>query len=140
MVQNLHFVPTLPTALAAALALTLVAGTPAASAQAPPVLPLPMPEAAAPDAITDVRTIDHETFQAMVLRVPDGQAPRVDGRLDEAIWAEAPKQGNFIQREPAFGAPGQRADRVPRPLRRQERSTSACGCGTTIRAASWAAR
>ena len=37
-------------------------------------------------------------------RLPDGQAPNIDGKLDEA-WATAPAQGNFVQREPSYGAP-----------------------------------
>jgi len=37
---------------------------------------------------------------------PDGREAELvpDGQLDEAIWATAPLQGNFIQREPRFGA------------------------------------
>lgn len=55
-------------------------------------------------ALIDVRTIDPESFQAVVLRVPDGQAPKIDGRLDDDIWTQAPAQGRFVQREPRFGA------------------------------------
>ena len=50
------------------------------------------------------RTIDHESYRAIAARLPEGQAPRIDGKLDDAIWATAPLQGNFIQREPRFGA------------------------------------
>jgi len=32
-------------------------------------------------------------------------APRVDGRLDDDVWQLAQPFGNFIQREPAVGAP-----------------------------------
>ncbi|MEZ5318543.1 MAG: DUF5916 domain-containing protein [Vicinamibacterales bacterium] len=53
--------------------------------------------------VTDINTIDHETFRAVAARLPDGRAPTIDGRLDEDVWALAPAQGRFIQREPAFG-------------------------------------
>lgn len=59
----------------------------------------------APSEPFDIRRIDPETFRAVALRIPEGQAPRVDGRLDDAIWAQAPVQGHFIQREPQFGQP-----------------------------------
>jgi hypothetical protein len=63
------------------------------------------PEPAAPDGpiVTDIRTIDPETFHAIALRIPEGLTPKVDGRLDDPVWAQAPLQGNFIQREPRFG-------------------------------------
>jgi hypothetical protein len=35
----------------------------------------------------------------------DGRAPRLDGRLDDAIWAEAEPARDFILREPTEGAP-----------------------------------
>ncbi|MGE0812772.1 MAG: DUF5916 domain-containing protein [Vicinamibacterales bacterium] len=62
------------------------------------------PRPASP-ALVDVKSIDPESFRAIVVRVPDGQTPRIDGRLDEPIWQAAPPQGHFIQREPTFGAP-----------------------------------
>ncbi|HLA64245.1 MAG TPA: carbohydrate binding family 9 domain-containing protein, partial [Rhodothermales bacterium] len=34
-----------------------------------------------------------------------GERPRVDGRLDDAVWADAPATEAFVQREPAPGAP-----------------------------------
>ena len=51
----------------------------------------------------DIKTIDPETFQAIAMRVPDGRAPKIDGRLTEEIWSAAPAAGNFVQREPRFG-------------------------------------
>lgn len=53
----------------------------------------------------DIRTIDPETFRAIAARLPEGQGPRIDGRLDDDVWRLAPPSGNFVQREPAFGAP-----------------------------------
>ncbi|MEZ5285101.1 MAG: carbohydrate binding family 9 domain-containing protein [Vicinamibacterales bacterium] len=53
----------------------------------------------------DIRSIDHESYRAIAARLPDGQTPRIDGRLDDEVWALAPPQGNFVQREPRFGAP-----------------------------------
>ena len=85
--------------------LAAAAVAPAQEPAAPSVPPPSMPDAPASQAGIDVRTIDHETFQAVVLRVPEGEAPRIDGHLDEAIWARAPVQGHFVQREPSFGAP-----------------------------------
>jgi hypothetical protein len=63
-----------------------------------------VPPAAAQTAF-DIRTIDPETFRAVAFRLAEGQQPRIDGRLTEEVWALAPVQGNFIQREPAYGAP-----------------------------------
>ena len=80
---------------AAALVLLLAVCTAAEARQGPAVEP----------GLVDVRTIDPESFRALVMRVPEGRAPAIDGRLDDPIWAEAPAQGHFIQREPRFGAP-----------------------------------
>jgi hypothetical protein len=41
----------------------------------------------------------------MALKITAAQRPDIDGRLTEAAWSLAPAQGNFIQREPSFGAP-----------------------------------
>jgi hypothetical protein len=53
----------------------------------------------------DITSIDPESFRAMAYRLADGQQPQIDGRLTEEAWALAPAQGNFIQREPSYGAP-----------------------------------
>jgi len=86
------------------LALTVtVAGSAPAWAQ-----PASGPAAASPvpddDPIVDVRAIDPESYRAIAARLPAGVAPKIDGKLDDAIWATAPLQGNFVQREPRFGA------------------------------------
>ena len=57
-----------------------------------------------PARIVDVRTIDPDSYRAVAMRVPEGEAPRIDGHLDEAVWQLAPVQGDFVQREPSFGA------------------------------------
>ena len=31
--------------------------------------------------------------------------PRIDGRLDDAVWRQAPAAADFLQREPVEGAP-----------------------------------
>jgi len=62
----------------------------------------PSPDEPAP---IDVNAINPETFRAMALRIPDGQVVRIDGRLDEALWQQAPLNGSFIQREPRFAMP-----------------------------------
>ena len=41
--------------------------------------------------------------RAAAVRAPDG-AIRVDGRLDDAAWRDAPPQTDFVQREPDEGA------------------------------------
>ncbi len=51
----------------------------------------------------DIRTIDPESFRAIAFKVPEGQKLEIDGRLTEPVWAQAPLQGNFIQREPNYG-------------------------------------
>ena len=53
----------------------------------------------------DITTVDPETFRAIAVKITGAQRPNVDGRLTEEVWAKAPAQGNFVQREPAFGAP-----------------------------------
>ena len=53
----------------------------------------------------DIRTVDPETFRAIAHKITGGQRPDIDGRLTEEAWALAPVQGNFVQREPRYGAP-----------------------------------
>jgi hypothetical protein len=53
----------------------------------------------------DITKIDPETFRAIAVRIPPGQTPRIDGRLDEEAWALGPASGDFVQREPDYGAP-----------------------------------
>jgi hypothetical protein len=53
----------------------------------------------------DITKIDPATFRAMAVRIPPGQTPRIDGRLDEEVWALGPASGDFVQREPDYGAP-----------------------------------
>jgi len=76
---------------AARLALSLFALCPAAAGAQPQQLPL------------DLAKIDPQTFHAMAVRLPKGRAPKIDGRLDDAVWELAPVQGQFIQREPHAG-------------------------------------
>ena len=63
---------------------------------------------ASPDeasAVFDINTIDPETFQAVAARLPEGMEPEIDGILDDEAWALAPPSGDFVQREPLYGAP-----------------------------------
>jgi len=53
--------------------------------------------------ITDITKIDHETFEAIAAKLPEGRAPKIDGKLDDPEWQLAPAQGRFIQREPRYG-------------------------------------
>lgn len=87
------------------VALTLLVVGPA-TVCAQPSASGPAPSAGSPDddPIVDVRTIDHEAYVAMAARLPAGTAPRIDGLLDDEVWKLAPPQGNFVQREPRFGA------------------------------------
>lgn len=57
----------------------------------------------APEVI-DVNAIDPETFLAIAARLGEGEAPVIDGRLNDEVWQRAPVMGRFIQREPRFGA------------------------------------
>ena len=84
-------------------ALTLLVVGPAMVCAQPSSGPAP-PSPEADDPIVDVRTVDHEAYRAIAARLPEGQAPRIDGRLDDEVWKLAPAQGNFVQREPHFGA------------------------------------
>ena len=47
-----------------------------------------------------------------VLRMERADAPVIDGRLDEAIWRDAPVLGDFIQRTPADGQPATEATEI----------------------------
>ena len=53
----------------------------------------------------DIKTVDPETFRAIAFKITDAQRPDIDGKLTDEAWSLAPAQGNFIQREPSFGAP-----------------------------------
>ena len=53
----------------------------------------------------DIKTVDPETFRAIAFKIAEAQRPDIDGRLTEEAWTLAPSQGNFVQREPSYGAP-----------------------------------
>jgi hypothetical protein len=53
----------------------------------------------------DIKTIDPESFRAIALKITDAQRPSIDGQLTDEVWALATPQGNFVQREPSYGAP-----------------------------------
>jgi hypothetical protein len=57
------------------------------------------------DQAFDIRTIEPETFKAIAAKLSSGEAPRIDGRMDDEVWSRAPIQADFVQREPAFGEP-----------------------------------
>ncbi|MCC7124678.1 MAG: carbohydrate binding family 9 domain-containing protein [Acidobacteria bacterium] len=59
----------------------------------------------APSGVVDVKSIDPDSYRALAARLPPGRAPRIDGSLNDEEWLLAPVQGNFVQREPRFGAP-----------------------------------
>ena len=52
----------------------------------------------------DIKTVDPESFRAIAVKITDAQRPAIDGRLTDEAWALAPAQGNFVQREPSYGA------------------------------------
>lgn len=58
--------------------------------------------AAAP-AIVDVAKIDPEAYQAIAIRLPDGERPKIDGKLDDEVWRLAQPSGGFVQRDPGLG-------------------------------------
>ena len=72
----------------ACVALLFAAATAAAQPPQPPI---------------DLNRIDPLTFNAIAARLPNGQAPRIDGRMNDAEWELAAPAGNFIQREPQPG-------------------------------------
>ena len=76
----------------------------------------------------DIKTIDPETFRAIALKITDAQRPDIDGKLTDEVWALAPAQGNFIQREPIRRAVDGE-DRVQDPLRRQDALHRRLGVG-----------
>lgn len=93
---------------AALLMALLAACAPAATSAQPPATPLSPPAAAAADPaapLVDLNRIDPLSFRAMAARLPRGEAPKIDGKLDDAVWDLAPAAGRFIQREPQAGAP-----------------------------------
>src|SRR5215213_5082150 len=52
----------------------------------------------------DIKTIDPETFRVIAVKITDAQHPAIDGKLTDEAWALAAPQGNFVQREPSYGA------------------------------------
>jgi len=88
------------------LGLLLVAASPALAQSSGESRPTPALSSRIGDGETvDVYSIDPHDFRAGAVRVPEGMAPRIDGRLDDDVWQLAPASGNFIQREPVVGAP-----------------------------------
>ena len=63
-----------------------------------------MVSAASAQTAFDITTIDPESFRAIAVKITDAQRPAIDGRLTDEAWALAPSQGNFVQREPSYGA------------------------------------
>jgi Domain of unknown function (DUF5916)/Carbohydrate family 9 binding domain-like len=59
---------------------------------------------ASAQATFDIKTVNPETFRAIALKITEAQRPDIDGKLTDGAWKLAPVQGNFIQREPAYGA------------------------------------
>jgi hypothetical protein len=59
---------------------------------------------ALPAAAAAGQTAVEERKQAQAVRVPGGSI-RVDGLLDEDIWADIPALTDFVQKEPVEGAP-----------------------------------
>ena len=44
-------------------------------------------------------------FAPSLIKITESQRPEIDGKLIDEAWSLAPAQGNFIQREPSYGAP-----------------------------------
>ena len=58
-----------------------------------------------PPTDVDFNSYDPHDWRALAVRLPAGQAPRMDGKLDDDVWRLAPAYGNFIQRDPDVGDP-----------------------------------
>jgi hypothetical protein len=56
-------------------------------------------------AVLDLNRIDPATFRAIAARIPKGQSPKIDGKLNDPAWQLAPPSAGFYQREPVPGAP-----------------------------------
>ena len=67
------------------------------------LLPLLAAAAAATAHPLSAQHESHEAYQVPAVRVMEG--PRIDGVLDEPIWEDAAVISDFIQQEPAEGAP-----------------------------------
>src|SRR6266536_1919546 len=97
-----------PHVLAFALALELAFFSSAASAQNTPAVPAESPARGA----VDVRQFtDNEPAAAAksgktlhALRV-SGNAPKIDGTLDDDVWTHAEMAGDFVQWDPNNGEP-----------------------------------
>jgi hypothetical protein len=50
--------------------------------------------------------------EIQAVRLSAGQKPRIDGLLDDAVWAGAAVTGNFRQRDPVEGAPATESTEV----------------------------
>ena len=79
----------------------LIAAGPSAAQTPAPAAPA---RAVAP-VIADTHAIDPHAYRARAARLPSGAAPKIDGRLDDAVWQLAPVHAGFIQRDPDVGAP-----------------------------------
>ena len=82
-----------------ALVLSLSLASLAAAGQGPAA------PAASVDGPIDVSKVVGDSYRAVAYRLQPGEAPELDGRLDDAVWQRAPVQGQFVQREPQFGYP-----------------------------------
>ena len=84
----------------------LLAATPA-GAQSPVAHP-PTRQASSPSSGAapdfDINAVVPDTFRIIAVRLPEGQAPKIDGRMDDEVWHLAEAAGDFVQREPRFGA------------------------------------
>ena len=60
---------------------------------------------AAEGAGEDSTQVNAEAYVLGAHRIAAAQRPSVDGRLDEAVWAEAPVATGFVQFEPDAGQP-----------------------------------
>lgn len=93
LASRLAFVLSLASALPAAGQTSAATAGDAAGPRATPGVEAPV----------DVHAIPPDSYRATAARLPEGRAPRIDGRLDDEVWALAPAHGAFIQREPRFG-------------------------------------
>ena len=54
----------------------------------------------------------NEVPEVRALWIPEQEAPRLDGRLDEPVWDRAPLASDFLQREPREGEPATESTEV----------------------------
>lgn len=57
------------------------------------------------DAMSSPQSQENEERSHSAVRIDEASNPSIDGRLEESVWANAPKATGFVQRDPNNGEP-----------------------------------